>query len=91
MSRNKSADPEPGQKNTQPGAERTNETPSGKGRRRADKDSSGSKVEMTQSERLLQALSQAAQGVQRARTPDAVYRAIGDEVAQLGLPPSCSR
>ncbi|MDH7486386.1 MAG: PAS domain S-box protein [Anaerolineae bacterium] len=36
------------------------------------------------SQRLLLALSQAAQAVQRARTPEEVYRTIGDEVARLG-------
>ena len=35
--------------------------------------------------RLLLALSQAAQAVQRARTPEAVYRAIGEQAARLGL------
>jgi PAS domain S-box-containing protein len=36
------------------------------------------------SQRLLLALGQAAQAVQRARTPDEVYRTIGNEVAKLG-------
>ncbi len=36
------------------------------------------------SERLLVALSQAAQAVQRARTPEEVHRAVGDEVVRLG-------
>ena len=35
-------------------------------------------------QRLLLALSQAAQAVQRARTPDEVYRTVADEVARLG-------
>lgn len=36
------------------------------------------------SERLLLALGQAAEAVQRARTPDEVYRVVGDEVVRLG-------
>ena len=36
------------------------------------------------SQRMLLALSQAAQAVQRTRTPDEVYRTVGDEVAPLG-------
>lgn len=36
------------------------------------------------SHRLLLALSQAAQVVQRARTPAEVYRTVGDEVVRLG-------
>jgi signal transduction histidine kinase/HAMP domain-containing protein len=36
------------------------------------------------SQRLLLALSQAAQAMQRARTPDEVYRTVGDEVVGLG-------
>jgi len=35
-------------------------------------------------QRLLLALSQAAQAVQRARTDEEVYRTVGDEVAHLG-------
>jgi two-component system cell cycle sensor histidine kinase/response regulator CckA len=35
-------------------------------------------------QRLLLALSQASQAVQRARTPEEVYRTIGDEIAGLG-------
>jgi PAS domain S-box-containing protein len=34
--------------------------------------------------RLLLAFSQAAQAVQRARTPDEVYHTVGEEVARLG-------
>ncbi|MCP4537176.1 MAG: response regulator [Chloroflexi bacterium] len=41
--------------------------------------------EATHSQRLLLALSQAAQAVQRARTPETVYSAIGEQVAKLGL------
>ena len=40
--------------------------------------------EMARSHRLLLALAQAAQAVQRARTPDEVYHAVGDEVVRLG-------
>jgi len=40
--------------------------------------------ETARGHRLLLALSQAAQAVQRTRTPDEVYRAIGEEVAALG-------
>ncbi len=36
-------------------------------------------------QRLLLALSQAAQAVQRARSPEAVYHAIGEQVAALGM------
>jgi PAS domain S-box-containing protein len=40
--------------------------------------------ETTYSQRLLLALSQAAGAVQRARTPQEVYRALGDQVTGLG-------
>jgi GAF domain-containing protein/HAMP domain-containing protein len=40
--------------------------------------------ETAHSQRLLLALSQAAQAVQRARTPDEVYHTVGDEVVELG-------
>ncbi|MFQ5813948.1 MAG: cache domain-containing protein, partial [Anaerolineae bacterium] len=40
--------------------------------------------ETARGQRLLLALSQAAQAVQRARTPEEVYRTVGDEVARLG-------
>jgi signal transduction histidine kinase len=40
--------------------------------------------ETARGQRLLLALSQAAQAVQRARTPDQVYRTIGEEVTRLG-------
>jgi len=40
--------------------------------------------ETAYSERLLLALSKAAQAVQRARTPEEVYRTIGNEVVGLG-------
>ncbi len=43
-----------------------------------------SQSEATRGERLLLALSQAAVGVQRARTQDEIYRAVGDEVVRLG-------
>ena len=41
--------------------------------------------ETSHSRRLLLALSQAAQAVQRAHTPDEVYRAVGDQVLGLGF------
>ncbi|MGA9349936.1 MAG: PAS domain S-box protein [Anaerolineae bacterium] len=40
--------------------------------------------ETAHSQRLLLALSQAAQAVQRVRTPVEVYRTVGDEIARLG-------
>jgi len=40
--------------------------------------------ETARGRRLLLALSQAAQAVQRAHTPDQVYRTIGEQVAGLG-------
>jgi PAS domain S-box-containing protein len=40
--------------------------------------------ETARGQRTLLALSQAAQTVQRARTPEEVYQTIGDEVARLG-------
>ncbi len=40
--------------------------------------------ETVRGQRLLAALSQAAQAVQRAHTPEEVYRTVGDEVARLG-------
>jgi len=40
--------------------------------------------ERAHAHRLLLALSQAAQAAQRARTPEEVYRTIGEEVARLG-------
>jgi PAS domain S-box-containing protein len=43
-----------------------------------------SRDEMIRNHHLLLALSQAAQAVQRARTPEEVYRTIGDEVRGLG-------
>ena len=84
MRRNEKTKAKPGQRHTEPGVQRAKGKPSEEKGRRAKEDLSSSQVEMTQSERLLLALSQAAQGVQRARTPDAVYRAVGDEVMQLG-------
>jgi PAS domain S-box-containing protein len=42
-------------------------------------------AEATHSQRLLLALNQAAQALQRARTTEAVYRAIGEQTARLGL------
>ncbi len=43
-----------------------------------------SRDETVHNHHLLLALSQAAQAVQRARTPEEVYHAIGDEVTKLG-------
>ncbi len=40
--------------------------------------------ETARGQRLLLALSQAAQAVQRARAPEDVYRTIGDEIVKLG-------
>ena len=40
--------------------------------------------EVAYSDHLLLGLGQAAEAVQRARTPDEIYRAVGDSVAQLG-------
>jgi two-component system cell cycle sensor histidine kinase/response regulator CckA len=40
--------------------------------------------ETARGQRLLLALSQASQAVQRARTPEEVYQTIGDEIAGLG-------
>jgi len=40
--------------------------------------------ETARGQRLLVALSQAAQAVQRAQTPEQVYRAVGDRVTELG-------
>jgi len=84
MRRSGKTNPEPDQKNAELGVQRAEGPPSEERRRRAEENLSGSQAETTQSERLLLALSKAAQGVQRARTPDAVYRAVGDEVMQLG-------
>ncbi len=53
-------------------------------RKQAEKALQRSLEETARSQRLLLALSQAAQAVQRAHTPDEVYQAIGDEVAKLG-------
>ncbi len=40
--------------------------------------------ETAHGQRMVLALSQAAQAVQRARTPDEVYQTVGDEVVNLG-------
>jgi GAF domain-containing protein len=53
-------------------------------RKRAEEALRRSLEETAHNQRLLLALSQAAQAVQRARTPDEGYRTIGDEVAGLG-------
>ncbi|MBN1316537.1 MAG: PAS domain S-box protein [Anaerolineales bacterium] len=41
--------------------------------------------EATSGRRILLSLSQAAQAVQRARTPDQVYQTVGDEIGRLGF------
>ena len=43
------------------------------------------KEELRRSQRLLLAFSQAAQAVQRAQTPDEVYRTVGEEMVRLGF------
>jgi two-component system sensor histidine kinase/response regulator len=53
-------------------------------RKRADEALRRSQEETAYSQRLLLALSQAGQAVQRARTPDEVFRTVGDEVVRLG-------
>jgi signal transduction histidine kinase len=53
-------------------------------RRQAEEALRRSLEETARGQRLLLALSQAAQAVQRARTPDQVYRTIGEEVTRLG-------
>jgi signal transduction histidine kinase/putative methionine-R-sulfoxide reductase with GAF domain len=53
-------------------------------RRQAEGALRRSSEETARGQRLLLALSQAAQAVQRARTPDQVYRTIGEEVTRLG-------
>ena len=44
-----------------------------------------SRDEASRAQRLLLAFSQAAQAVQRARTPAEVYRTVGEQVVQLGF------
>ena len=44
-----------------------------------------SQDETGRTQRLLLAFSQAAQAVQRARTPDEVYHTVGEEVVRLGF------
>ncbi len=41
-------------------------------------------AETARSQRMILALGHAAQAVQRARTPDAVYRTLGEELLKLG-------
>jgi PAS domain S-box-containing protein len=53
-------------------------------RETAEKALQRSLEEIARSQQLLLALSQAAQAVQRARTPDEVYKTIGDEIVKLG-------
>ncbi len=53
-------------------------------RKRAEESLRRSLEETARGQRLLLALSQAAQAVQRARTPDEVCRTVADEVARLG-------
>jgi PAS domain S-box-containing protein len=54
-------------------------------RRRAEEALRRSLEETAHSQRLLLALSQGAQALQRARTPTAVYHAIGEQVTKLGF------
>jgi len=53
-------------------------------RKRAEEALRRSLEETARGQRLLLALSQAAQAVQRARTPAEVYRTTGEEIARLG-------
>ena len=53
-------------------------------RKRAEEALRRSLEETVHGQRLLLALSQAAQAVERARTPDEVYQTVGDEVTKLG-------
>ena len=53
-------------------------------RKRAEEASRQSLEETARNQRLLLALSQAAQAVQRARTPEEVYQTLGAEVSKLG-------
>jgi signal transduction histidine kinase len=53
-------------------------------RRQAEGEVRRSLEETARGQRLLLALSQAAQAVQRARTPDQVYQTIGEAVERLG-------
>jgi two-component system cell cycle sensor histidine kinase/response regulator CckA len=53
-------------------------------RKRAEETLHRSLQGAARSQRLVMALSQAAQAVQRARTPEEVYRTIGDEIVKLG-------
>jgi signal transduction histidine kinase len=53
-------------------------------RRQAEEEVHRSLEETARGQRLLLALSEAAQAVQRARTPDQVYHTVGEEVKRLG-------
>jgi PAS domain S-box-containing protein len=53
-------------------------------RKRAEEALRRSLEETARGQRTLLALSQAAQAVQRTRTPEEVYRTVGDEVRKLG-------
>jgi PAS domain S-box-containing protein len=53
-------------------------------RKQAEEALRRSQEETAHANRLLLALSQAAQAVQRSRTPDEVYRAIQEQMSQLG-------
>ena len=53
-------------------------------RKRAEEALEHSLQQASRGQRLLLALSEAAQAVQRARTSDEVYRTIGDEIVNLG-------
>ncbi|MBN1487034.1 MAG: response regulator, partial [Anaerolineae bacterium] len=50
-----------------------------------DSPSNNRSQETNRSQQLLLALSQAAQAIQRAHTPEAVYQATGAEIAKLGF------
>ena len=53
-------------------------------RKRAEEELRRAHEETAHSQRLLLALSHAAQAVQRARTSEEIFRTVGDEVARLG-------
>jgi PAS domain S-box-containing protein len=53
-------------------------------RKRAEGELVHSQEETAYSQRLMLVLAEAAQAVQRARTPDEVFRTVGDEVLKLG-------
>jgi PAS domain S-box-containing protein len=53
-------------------------------RKQTDESLRRSLEQTARGQRLLTALSQVAQAVQRAHTPEEIYRTVGDEVARLG-------